>query len=142
MEEQLTRQQAIAEHRKMWNWIAEECLKRKEKVEKIDYFLENYIEDFNVFKLYAGENLPDNLCWCCDYANRQLFEHSKFNRFSCGFCPILWGGAYGCASDSSPYVKFINLDFSEYGQASILARAIANLPERPTEEWDYVETPE
>lgn len=39
MKKQLTREQTIAEHRKMWNWIAEECLRRKEKVEKADYFI-------------------------------------------------------------------------------------------------------
>ncbi len=31
---ELTKEEAIANHRKMWNWIAEETLKQERKVEK------------------------------------------------------------------------------------------------------------
>ena len=35
----LTREQAIAEHRKMWNWIADETEKLKRRVGEREYFL-------------------------------------------------------------------------------------------------------
>ena len=34
----LTREQAIMEHRKMWNWIADETLRLKRRVPKDNYF--------------------------------------------------------------------------------------------------------
>ena len=34
----LTREEAINEHRKMWNWIADETLKQKRKVNENEYF--------------------------------------------------------------------------------------------------------
>lgn len=132
MKERLTKQQAVTEHRKMWDWIAEECLRRKVKVEKQDYFDRHDIKD-----------LPDHFCWCCEYARKQFLKNSTGIEFFCDLCPIVWGSDCDtCIGDwhSTLYEKYV--DSTKYGQASILARKIANLPERPTEEWDYVETPE
>lgn len=40
----LTRRQAVVNHRKMWQWIKKETLKRKKCVEKSDYFKENNVD--------------------------------------------------------------------------------------------------
>lgn len=53
--------EAIENHRKMWNWIADETEQRKEIVTKEDYFAENKIQD-DVF-----EN-----CYACEYGIQQV----------------------------------------------------------------------
>lgn len=123
MEKQLTREQTIAEHRKMWNWIAEECLRRKEKVEKTDYFIHSG---------YSFSHFPNNFCWCCEYyvQNRNPKKNIKISN-CIRLCPIEFEGGY-CTSLESSYTGYI--DTEDYMEAEKYARTIANLPERPTEE--------
>lgn len=74
----LTREQAIAEHRKMWRWLAENPCAYKS-----DYFNE------------AGIDAGDLECRCflCTYAET---ERQKVNGFvNCDYCPLDWGGR-GC----------------------------------------------
>lgn len=67
---ELTKEQAISEHRKMWNWIADKIEKEKECQEigdlKEEYCIEN---DF----------LLKNDCFCCEYTKN-----------NCDNCPIEW----------------------------------------------------
>lgn len=104
----LTRKQAIAEHRKMWNWISDETYKQKRKVEKNEYFSEMGIH-----------NTPLAKCYCCEFSER--------NYGYCGECCIInWGNGVGC--QLSYYKLWIGtLDWEE---AYKLAHIIANLPER------------
>ena len=102
----LTREQAIAEHRKMWRWIAEETLKRKKKVWK-----ENYFKEHPEYK-----ELPISLCWCCDYVDDK-----------CSQCPLVWPDRT-CFRKDSLFVKwFFEKD---YEKAAEYAREIAELEER------------
>lgn len=124
----LTREQAIAEHRKMWNWIADETLKRKEKVTKCDY-LEIFFPNQNI----------NSLCFLCDYsANRKKSENVSYNKHYkiCErFCPLKWGNdpkdtcveTYNTL-DSGLFEKWC---YSRgYKKAADLARQIAELPEK------------
>lgn len=104
----LTREQAIKEHRKMWNWIADETLKRERKVYKEEYF-----EHFE--NRYPERPIYD--CWCCEYANR------------CDKCPVAWGED-GIACGSSIYKTWFELDNHYFKAAANLARLIAELPEK------------
>lgn len=112
----LTKQQAITEHRKMWNWIADETKKCGRKVSKEEYFIAMDI---------AFENRPETYCYCCDYVNG-----------ACIKCPIEWGGGCyrGCCDkdamfdDKGLYAQWANADNPE--KAAQLAREIAKLPER------------
>lgn len=48
--ESLTKEQAIEEHRKMWNWIADQCIEQQRAVSKIDYFrAKGFDEGLNCF---------------------------------------------------------------------------------------------
>ncbi|MCI5891797.1 MAG: hypothetical protein MRZ66_00100 [Clostridiales bacterium] len=111
----LTKAQTIAEHRKMWHWIADETKKQGRKVWKDEYF-----EAMNI----PLENRPDNECYCCDYANCECTE-----------CPIEWGGEVGTCLDrytygdrEGLYTQWANTNDPE--EAARLARKIAELPER------------
>lgn len=119
----LTKQEAIENHRKMWNWIADETLRRKHAVNKEEYF-----NHFNI----ESKDIPRCECYCCEYVfNRE-------NHVTCNACPVVWGNdkTVYCLTDSSLFYKweciilFLDLLKENYLEAAELARQIANLPER------------
>ena len=105
---ELTKERAIEEHRKMWNWIAEqyenvsEVLIELHNIDRLKnyYIKENHseLEDYEI----------DYNCFCCEYDDQ--FDGD------CLHCPLEWGGAYSSRDD-----------FVLCGK---IARKIANLPER------------
>lgn len=122
---ELAKEQAVKEHRKMWNWIAEQ--------------LENGVES-NVSQLKnkyckaSGVHLLDD-CFCCNYA--RIIKGD-----GCQSCPILWGSEkcsnrFYCEYDESGNVnkglwwtaqqKSLNHNYKE---AAVIAKQIANLPEK------------
>ena len=107
----LTKQQTIAEHRKMWRWIADETKKRGRRVLKDEYF-----EAMNI----PSENIPQAKCYCCEYDDGH-----------CSKCPIEWDGDFGmcCNSDEQglfeQWFRTTDPEKSEW-----LARKIEELPER------------
>lgn len=109
---ELTREQAIAEHRKMWSWIAGETERTGHKLEKRDYFIRNGISE----KIFLN-------CFCCEYVHQ--------NGNGCVLCPIDWGnyidGQNRCM-ESLLYDWTYSCDSHE--ESAQLARQIANLPER------------
>lgn len=109
----MTKQQAIEEHRKMWNWIADNTLELGVKVPKSLYFKAN---------LYPAFDIPKNLCFCCEYAYEVEYEG-----LSCHICPIQWENDF-CLCCGSAFFKWSNE--MNYKKAAKLARKIANLPER------------
>lgn len=128
----LTREQAIIEHRKMWNWIAEECLKRKKKVLKADYL-------FNENKRYY----PPLHCYCCGYAMQHVKDYDDGYPQRCRYCPIDWGSngirKFTCIEifnnsngliREGLYRKYELLNDNNYKVAASLAKQIAELPER------------
>ena len=127
----LTREQAIEEHRKMWNWIADETLKRRKCVYKRDY-LET--QNIKLFDLYVN-------CFLCHYA-RQFDDGYK----DCSRCPLEWrksgdtrysGNEYCiCDKDGMLYREWSYAKFSPIFSSkhiADLARKIANLPEKESE---------
>ena len=125
----LTREQAITEHRKMWNWIADKTEERGEKVKKENYFRENGITDDVC-----------SLCYCCEFA-RQLMYLSHYTTKKCVFCPIKWGDNANarCSNDGKDslgiYSKWIASSIgNDYNSSAQLAREIAYLPEKPNSE--------
>ena len=122
---QLTREEAIANHRKMWNWIADETERRKVPVLKHEYF--NFV----------GLAHIHNSCFCCEYTRNKAYK------VDCSFCPIDFD------SKASFYMcerKYFAFDYKgiyalwvdkvsekenfDWQNAAKLAREIANLPER------------
>lgn len=108
----LTREQAIIEHRKMWNWIADETLKRERKVDKEDYFREH--------REYS--QIPIHFCWCCEYCE---YIEMRF----CNECIIDWGFER-CTNTHSSYRNWRQCDNYDYIEAAKYAKQIAELPER------------
>lgn len=102
----LTREQAIAEHRKMWNWIADEHEKGNYLVDKSDY-LESH-------GFSSSEMIND--CFLCTYAKK-----------NCKNCPLVWNNEK-CIYVGSEYKQYC--DAPPCQEDYILARKIANLPER------------
>lgn len=130
----LTKQKAIEEHRKMWNWIADELLNPETQKQncnvhtlKQKYCKENDLELFEA-------------CWCCEY-DTQFINERNSERMRCKNCPLTWGTE--CETDNfycergedgglwwNAHQLAIN---GEYEGASELARQIANLPEKESE---------
>ena len=80
----LTKEKAIEEHRKMWNWIADQYAAHVE------------ISLYDLKRQYCLEYKKDamNHCFCCEYnffceANDQ--EENECNRGICAYCPVVWG---------------------------------------------------
>lgn len=115
----LSFEETVENHRKMWNWIADECIKREYVVGKDDYF-----------KAHKIVSRPEYDCYACD-----------FTRGGCRKCPFLWGSEdiWRCVDVGSPYDEYRKLRqlmlsyyvLSEYKMASEFARKIANLPINP-----------
>ena len=111
----LTREQAIAEHRKMWNWIADETERTRHVAEKHDYFIQNGID---------GQLYTNSECFCCEYVCQLGVARA------CSLCPIDWGSDMGIKNNC---INSLYTDWYYCGspdEAAKLARQIANLPER------------
>lgn len=138
----LTKEEAIAEHRKMWNWIADR--------------LEEHHPGYDIYmykREYMEENFPNNnirhYCFCCQYAVQENDGDDLTNY--CISCPLVWGTEadtddFFCEQGNCdiPVEAFFDSD-EEYGlwsyaqrltenhcydEAAKFARQIANLPER------------
>lgn len=123
----MTRAQAIKEHRKMWNWIADTAEKEHRFVTKEEYIYQSHLK-YN--KLVSN-------CFCCEY-------NDSFSDIGCNHCPLIWyegqkermkkGLRYTyCLNHNSPYRVYDNIfeigeeiDIKFFIEA---VREIANLPE-------------
>lgn len=114
---ELTREEAISKHRKMWNWIADRIEEEKEDQD---------IEDLKIEYCHDEEVRVKNNCFCCEYIN-----------CVCVFCPIKWESKvenYMCIDEykenDSEGIYSIWCDETDWREQAKLARKIANLPER------------
>ena len=129
----LTKKRAIEEHRKMWNWIAEQYENETDillELHNVDRLKSYYIDD-NYMELLDIE-LTDN-CFCCTYDG--LYDGD------CSHCPLEWesGDSYmpcmGRSYRASLFkiVDMLTHDVSlkeSFEFCGKIARKIANLPER------------
>lgn len=114
----MTKQEAIAAHRKMWNWIADETEWRERAVHKYDYFNAMDIPE---------DKRPHFDCYCCEYACRR-------NGADCSLCPLEWSTGR-CDNDGLYSQWYIETSFrggrgGDWRKAAAIAREIANLPEK------------
>lgn len=112
----LTREKAIAEHRKMWNWIADRIEKGKNFVD-IDERKDQYLEKLKI-QIYPVES-----CFLCEYANR---KKGKRYQKPCRFCPVENPDGDGCLGG----LYYAVCRAETWQEQAALARQIANLPER------------
>ena len=117
MAQKLTREQAIIEHRKMWNWIADNLGKTNETVYDLK---ERYCYE-NDFELVQH-------CFCCQYTG-----------LNCGYCPFYWGGEKNefntfCEAYVKDAINWYKAELAShtgnFEEAAEIARKIANLPEK------------
>lgn len=127
----LTRKEAIENHRKMWKWIAEKSLERKEKVHKEAYFEENDRIDWR--------SVPDLHCYCCHFTK----QNNEDRRLVCNACPLMWGDnvADTCIDiyRNGVFFEYKGIwskwtNEHDYVKAAEYALQIANLPERRIED--------
>lgn len=115
----LTKEEAIREHRKMWNWIAEQY-KQHGVRNNILHLKYEYLG------IYRPEFLPmKSACFCCEYVRQQ--------GAGCKECPVVWGKNKVYICTSGEYGKLCCVRKNKF-IAKSLARKIASLPERKGEE--------
>ena len=128
----LTKKEAIRQHRKMWNWIAKQSLKRKWKTTKSDYLCEKIRNN-------SFERRLRHYCFCCEYATQAYLDKQlPVGESGCCFCPINWGGEakeYMCENkiendNTNLFALWDALPLNNYKGAAKLAQQIALLPER------------
>lgn len=118
----MTKQEAIKNHRAMWNWIADEI---KEAKCVLDVY-----EMKRQYLLLNGFLRVQNYCFLCQYSSG----------YGCQKCPMEWPSkaeTYMCEDDGNDldglwlecYNMYDNGDLDWRKQADF-ARQIANLPER------------
>ena len=120
----LTKQEAIKNHRKMWNWIADETQRQQRIVDQWDY-----LEAFDV------KDVPETACYCCEYAIQRI--NVLLSGTLCDYCPINWGeGESFCLNLYNEQGEFVDNGLihqwrfaTDWRKAAELARKIANLPE-------------
>lgn len=115
---ELTREEAVSEHRKMWNWIADKIEEEKRDQDIFD-LKEEYCNR-------EGYNDIRSDCFCCGYT-----------KYICDYCPIEWGSEveyYMCLDKYEAYddkgLYSLCCNESDWREQAKLARQIANLPER------------
>lgn len=131
---QLTKKQAIQEHRKMWNWIADQY--KNGCTEFIYDIEERYIEECTN---YSPSDI-EGWSFCCEYSKQNDVEDS------CDSCPLAWDkvacfavcletteiGEYG--EDKGLYAKIgeetWNSSKIDFDKVYKLCKQIASLPER------------
>lgn len=139
----LTKEEAIQEHRKMWNWIAEQYRKCEQggcsHIRSIMQLKQEFVD-----KEFPGSHII-NSCFCCLYASVDgSTKPDVVIRGTCDCCPINWESEadyFKCmdltnSEDGEGYFKraldaFDRLDVSEGGLDELIeiSEKIANLPE-------------
>lgn len=123
----LTREEAIAEHRKMWNWIADNSEYYGRVMQKSHYMVQ-----------HGFENILND-CFCCEYS--KYFSHLGFGL--CDSCPLIWYEGQEevplppstfhcyCFTKGSPYYELSRLETEKnVEEFAAKAREIANLKQK------------
>lgn len=112
MMEKLTKEKAIEEHRKMWNWIADETLKQKRKVNENEYFQHLNLTD-----------IPKDNSFISEYIMQQM-EITKTTSVEVFLYNFEYGKQFAVPTAQD---LFSYCDDDHYQNASIFAREITNL---------------
>ena len=141
------KQEAIQNHRKMWNWIADEIEKEKNlfKYNSLSDLKENYFQINNLPEIQMD-------CFCCEYVDK--YKGGWYQSKACVNCPLIWGNeefvdnnrcfcegfsfdddmSIDCEEKRGPYGKCMDAIYEgNYKEAARQARIIANLSEKPEE---------
>lgn len=136
METTLTKKEAVRLHRILWNTIADILDKDgipEDCIDASDLKRLAFIK-MKERKEYEGPR-PIMYCFCCAY--EPDLNSGICNDYHCyDLCPIKWGYK---SCGHSEYTRFSELlENNEIECASDMARTIANLPERPDQDFDIL----
>lgn len=126
----ITYQQAVTEHRKMWNWIAEQT-----ELYQTCFSKNNYME------LTENTNVISN-CFLCQYAMRQWQEETWSTQNYCDYCIGIWSENPEKNCSVTTYGAWYQAyRKNDWELAAKYARLIANLPIKPLQkatnlQWD------
>lgn len=92
IKEKLTKEEAISRHRLMWNYIADESVRARTRIDKDD-----------ALDHFGWKETPFNRCWCCEYADQTYKRWCPHNL--CAYCPLDFakGNANGVKYCSTGY---------------------------------------
>lgn len=114
----LTKQEALAWHRKMWIWIAKEIARCKHAVYIIDlkrrFCLENNIRGLK------------GMCFCCEYVHQ--INNYVSHEACLNLCPVVWQESTSKVCEFAEYGSVFECD--DWKKQAKLAYKIAMLPER------------
>lgn len=121
----MTREEALACHRKLWNEIAD-MIERGMKSHDI------YSYKIEALKCLGEKRYLKGSCYLCEYLDNNFEEKAGGMSCKCD-CPVKWKGRE-CENSISEYTLLKQaLLYRNFAQAAFLARTIANLPERVVE---------
>lgn len=139
----LTKEEAINEHRKMWDWVANKIEEKNEYITELDYIRDEL--GIGVSHLYSDGNDGIRLkvnAFLCEYAIQKGQEELKKGNikedehYYCEYCPLDWGGKnktiMQCMDkDKENEGKGLYKEFlcASLNDKSKIARQIANLKE-------------
>lgn len=127
----LTKEQAVVEHRRMWNWIAQQY--RAGEHHNVEEMKRRYISG----ELGKSPDLICNHCFCCEYS----IHTGKDSGGLCANCPIKWPSdaeEYFCIDahvlddGEGLYMEACSISIQQacdVGRLISLVEQIANLPE-------------
>lgn len=102
----LTREQAIAEHRRMWLWISRQIMK--------DYVENRMVRTIYSYKcVYLDEVYPNerilSKCFCCEYVTQHGIK-------CCKDCPLYWNDKHTALTCD---------DFTEHGYYNVITDIVS-----------------
>ena len=119
----LTKEEAVRRHRKLWNKIAELCTGGFSVFEIKSMAL-------NALGYHDTFYYPTNRCWACEYAIYNAIHLHRTNKGICCFCPLKWKTEL-CHDEGGEYDMWDRyMRDGNYEKAAEMARVIANLPEK------------
>lgn len=133
----ISKEEAIKNHRAMWNWIADQYEQGSNK--RVQILKREYIYTMDPNR-DAHASLYGS-CYCCHYAGLNKIAGNKY-MFNCDQCPVVWPsyaeegmccegtsrttGLYKLIAESTAFYK----GFDEIRDIIVkLCRLVANLPE-------------
>ena len=126
----ITYQQAVTEHRKMWNWIAEQT-----ELYQTCFSKDNYLE-------LMGNTKLTNDCFLCQYTVRRWRDEPWSTQNYCDYCIGIWSENPEKNCSLTTYGAWCQAyRKDDWELAAKYARLIAHLPIKPLQkatnmQWD------
>lgn len=130
----LTKKEAVRLHRLLWNKISE-LLEEGNTFPLASSAKEYAMNELRKDGTIKTDEIIQNNCFCYHYVQN---TNGPVPRIGCEACPITWKKDR-CCSLGGEFNRFSGCMFDgKFKEASKLAKKIANLPERPDQDFDIL----